>query len=1168
MIKARDGKPYAGKALSSLFVALTVVALGAAAYGDGTGPIAQWSFEDASDLGADSVGSQTMSPAAGASGSTAPSQVTDGHSGNAVRIKRTSSTVGYAMLTPNSNYLPSGTGPLTVSLWIRPDSASHQNAYFINRMRLAGTPAGWTSNNRWKGWLFRFVGGDRLLVYFNNWSGTAEDSNNGALAWIPAGQYNDGKWHHAAFTLDAAKKVTIYWDGVKVGAHTVNTCTVESDTRVIIGSYETGNGYSGDYDEIKIFDRALSDAEIVTEAGVSPLTLDAGGNYVFDVPDGTMQTNKVIFGGLDGWIKTGGGTLLEDAYLRSFKGTGVVETGSFRTTIANPLAAMSGLNIAEGATFEFGRSASYAGTLSGTGTMRFSGVGTDALSGNGWPAFTGTYQLYAANVDFGTAASPLAIASGAALDVANGGALNFHDDVTVRKLGGVGLMGAVNVPAGGTVTVNGSDDSSFSGIVNGDLVKSGSGTLTLAGASVTGSVAVTGGTLALDRLGPVVRPNLHSIWQFEDADNPGRDGGAYGMDLDVKIGTGNLPAPTLVADGVSGKAIHLPRTSSPVGNALLSDLGLPSGDTPFTVSAWIRPDANCNGNAYIIVRMKLPGGVPGAWASGYSWTNCWFLRFSNSGATLAFHFKSWASASASDDYTVCGSIPTGEYNDGQWHHVVATRDASKMARIYWDGVKVGEHQLTYATVGADTKLLLGSYETGNGYSGDYDEIQYLDTVWTDEQVAAEYATRVPTEVQPKDSLPTPVAHWTFDRIDDVGDVKLFRDSGPNGWDLKNMSNGNSYVECVTGDGINGGAAYVRTSGTYLQLNDGVDPTATFGAKQTNFTFSARFKNVSCTGSGRWPFICLGDAHGADTCLRYSFEQYPQYLRILPGSANGNAGYDITDTYVTAGADAPWTTVTCVENCSTHVMKVYRDGTLVQTLSTSGSYSGSSFRFNLSRIDVGYNTYGTYHGYMVDDMRLYAGCLSEGQIRALVREQSGMTLDSPLAESSVSVASGAELAAKAGVHSAAVVSGAGTVSVTGEAVFGADDWSAFTGSVTGDGWLAVRAKVPAAVTVSGSTRVLVGGMIATDLAGSNLPLITGVGSVKVADAGVVQITNAPTAYSTASKTFVLARGSSVTAPADWSGWTVEPSSPEVSYSFKAADGVFKLTVKGGLTVIIR
>ena len=1142
------------------------IALVLTAYGDGTGPIAQWSFEDAENLGADSIGNYPFSPVAGDAGSTAPSQVADGHAGNALRMTRTGSVTGYAMLGPTDHILPSGSSPFTVSVWIRPNSSSTKTAYIINRMQLvSGQPNAWTAPNRWTGWLFRFVGeGDRLLVYFNGWSGTAEDSRNGALAWIPAGQHNDGKWHHAAFSLDSAKKVTIYWDGVKVGAHKLTTCNVGNDTRLLIGSYEKSNGFSGDYDEIKFYDRTLSDAEIVEEAGSSPLTLDAGGNYVFDVPDDTVQTNKTIFGGLDGWIKRGGGSLLESAWLLSFKGTGVVETGSFRTTVSGPLSSMSGLSVATGATFEFGSSANYAGALSGAGTMRFSGFGLDALSGAGWPSFTGTYQLYAANVDFGTAASPLAIASGAALDVANGGALNFHDDVTVRKLGGVGLMGAVNIPAGGTVTVNGTEDSSFAGVVNGNLVKAGSGTLALAGASVTGNVSVTGGTLALDRTGSFFRPNLYSIWRFEDAENPGRDSGAGGLDFEERIGNASSPEPTLVADGVSGKALRIARSSA-VGNAMLCGTGLPSGDTPFTMSAWIRPDANCNGNAYIILRMTLEG-VPDGWTTK-NW-NGWLLRFSNSGASLALRFKNWGSATASDEYTVCGSLPAGEYNDGQWHHVVATRDASKMARVYWDGVKVGEQQLSYGTVAATSKLLLGSYEKGNGYSGDYDEIQYLDTVWTDEQVAAEYAARVPAEVQPKDSLPTPVAHWTFDEIEDVGDVKLFRDSGPNGWDLRNMSNGNSYVECVTGDGINGGAAYVRTSGTYLQLNDDVDPTATFGAKQTNFTFSARFKNVSYTGSGRFPFICLGNAHAAEPCLRYSFEKSPQHLRILPGNANSREGYDITDTYVTAGADAPWTTVTCVEDKSTHQMKVYRDGTLVQTVSTSGGYNGSSFNLDLSRIDVGYNTYNTYYGFMVDDMRLYAGCLNEGQIRALAREQSGMALDSPLAETSVSVASGAELAVRDGTHAAGAVTGAGTVSIDGPAVFGADDWSAFTGSVTGAGWLSVRAKVPSAVSISPSTHVLVGGTIATDLAGSNLPLITGVGSVKVADAGVVQITNAPTAYSTASKSFVLARGSSITAPSDWSGWSVSPSHADVPYAFSAAGGVFKLTVKGGIVIIFR
>ena len=62
---------------------------------------------------------------------------------------------------------------------------------------------------------------------------------------------------------------------------------------------------------------------------------------------------------------------------------------------------------------------------------------------------------------------------------------------------------------------------------------------------------------------------------------------------------------------------------------------------------------------------------------------------------------------------------------------------------------------------------------------------------------------------------------------------------------------------------------------------------------------------------------------------------------------------------------------------------------------------------------------------------------------------------------------------------------------------------------------------------------------------------GDGTVKVADAGVVQITNAPTAYSTASKTFVLVRANTVNAPADWSVWSVSPFNEDVSYAFSAA-----------------
>ena len=139
------------------------IALVLTAYGDGTGPIAQWSFEDAENLGADSVGNYPFSSVAGDAGSTAPSQVADGHAGNALCITRTGSVTGYAMLGPTDHILPSGSSPFTVSVWIRPNSSCAKSAYIINRMQLvSGQPNAWTAPNRWTGWLFRGRGRPRI----------------------------------------------------------------------------------------------------------------------------------------------------------------------------------------------------------------------------------------------------------------------------------------------------------------------------------------------------------------------------------------------------------------------------------------------------------------------------------------------------------------------------------------------------------------------------------------------------------------------------------------------------------------------------------------------------------------------------------------------------------------------------------------------------------------------------------------------------------------------------------------------------------------------------------------------------------------------------------------------------------------------------------------------
>src|SRR2546427_7126613 len=72
--------------------------------------------------------------------------------------------------------------------------------------------------------------------------------------------YNDGEWHHAAAVLRSGL-VRLYVDGVLVAEDTTNPITsVRTSTQTVIGPI--ASDFSGDIDEIYVFSRAISDAEI------------------------------------------------------------------------------------------------------------------------------------------------------------------------------------------------------------------------------------------------------------------------------------------------------------------------------------------------------------------------------------------------------------------------------------------------------------------------------------------------------------------------------------------------------------------------------------------------------------------------------------------------------------------------------------------------------------------------------------------------------------------------------------------------------------------------------------------------------------------------------------------------------------------------------------------
>ncbi len=89
-----------------------------------------------------------------------------------------------------------------------------------------------------------------------------------------AGGFNDGQWHHVAFTRDQASgRIVLYVDATLAGEGVGTKAPLVAPPRLLVGRTQTGGrGFRGDLDELVFFDRALDAAEV---AGLA-LRLPAG----------------------------------------------------------------------------------------------------------------------------------------------------------------------------------------------------------------------------------------------------------------------------------------------------------------------------------------------------------------------------------------------------------------------------------------------------------------------------------------------------------------------------------------------------------------------------------------------------------------------------------------------------------------------------------------------------------------------------------------------------------------------------------------------------------------------------------------------------------------------------------------------------------------------------
>lgn len=190
------------------------------------------------------------------------------------------------------------------------------------------------------------------------------------------------------------------------------------------------------------------------------------------------------------------------------------------------------------------------------------------------------------------------------------------------------------------------------------LEKVGSGQQTLCGTNIdVENVVIKDGTLKLSQL----PPDAVAYYQFNNPSILGQDSSGYGNTLDESAGES---APQYSPDGKFGGAVYFDGAGSLDSASGQFPTGVPTGNAPYTVSAYIKASPSSNED--------------GGWI-GYGWTDisqCNNFRMIHSNYNEVWNYW-WG-----NDFGA--TMPTGNFTDG-WHSVVGTWDGTT-EKLYIDGV--------------------------------------------------------------------------------------------------------------------------------------------------------------------------------------------------------------------------------------------------------------------------------------------------------------------------------------------------------------------------------------------------------------------------------------------------------------------------------------------------
>ncbi|HVV17042.1 MAG TPA: LamG-like jellyroll fold domain-containing protein [Polyangia bacterium] len=582
-------------------------------------------------------------------------------------------------------------------------------------------------------------GGNQNMLSMSNGSSSAVQlgfRGSSLIAWswgggtlISTTATNDSNWHHAVYTYDGATD-RIYLDGTLQASGT-STHQTGSVTAAYLGTYNAaGELFAGSLDDVRVYSRAISAAEVaILAAGSSPsvtagthtFSTDVTMSGSFTLSTGTITGTKAFNVG-GSWTNTGasftgtgtvtlqstspGNTLQTSG--RTFaaltvNGSGGSYTLADNLSVTNALTVTAGTLTAAGNTITAG-SLSDAGTLTGNGAVTIGGnwaiTSTGSFSGSAPISVAGSWTN--AGSFTGTGAVTLT-GTGAGQTVTSGG--GRFAALTINGSGGTyTLQDRLTVPNGAVTLSNGTLALGANTARVGTLAL-GSGGLSAG----TGTVIVD--SQSAQTLGPTSYYNL----RFEDGAETNLvgywklDEGA-GRSLYDYSGHGNTG--TLSSSGVTwqssvpaGVTFDDPRSVSlSSGYAVLGATGMPAADAAQTISCWVNLTSTSGNQNFVAltgagyVQVGLRNGKYTVWPSG-----------------------------------AATSLVGPSASTGGWHHVVYTYDGTTDV-IYVDG-SATSGSYTHQT-GTPTAGWIGTFNGSSEFlAGAIDDVRVYNVALTAAQVA-------------------------------------------------------------------------------------------------------------------------------------------------------------------------------------------------------------------------------------------------------------------------------------------------------------------------------------------------------------------------------------------------------------------------------------------------